>query len=93
MKTATPKKKSQCQQLLSYLRKNRRGITTMEAMRELQICRLSERIRELEGDTADFPEATANMLQKAGYQGFVNITRTRETAPNGSTVTRYKLAR
>ena len=87
------KPKTQCQRLLAYLRKNRKGITTIAAMTELGICRLSERIRELEGDTADFPESTAAMLQKAGYQGFVNITRTRETAPNGSTVTRYKLAR
>ena len=80
MKTATPKKKSQCQQLLSYLRKNRRGITTMEAMLELGICRLSERIREIEGkDEEAFP--------------LFHITRTRETAPNGSTVTRYRLSR
>jgi hypothetical protein len=91
--TTTKTKKTQCQRLLSYLRKNRKGITTMEAFQYLGICRLSERIRELEGETADFPEATYAVLQKAGYQGFLKITRTRELASNGATVTRYKLAR
>ena len=86
MKTATPKK-TQTQRLLSYLRKNRRGITTMEAMRELQICRLSERIREIEA----IPCGETNGLFSWKSRYF--ITRTRETAPNGSTVTRYRLSR
>lgn len=91
MKTAT--KKTQCQRLLAYLRKNRKGITTMEAFRELGITCVHKRIAELEGDTPNFPESIAAMLQKQGYQGFVSITRTRETTATGSTVTRYKLAR
>lgn len=85
MKTATPKK-SQCQRLLAYLRKNRRGITTMEAFQHLGVCRLSERIREIEAmakETKEYP------FLEAAHR----ITRTRETAPNGSTVTRYKLSR
>ena len=35
------KNKSQTQRLLSYLKKNRKGITTMEAFSELGICRLA----------------------------------------------------
>ena len=89
MKTATPKK-TQTQRLLSYLRKNRRGITTMEAMLELGICRLSERIREIERMKSNtFGQRLSGMWGRLNYK----ITRTRETAPNGSTVTRYKLAR
>ena len=88
MKTATPKKKSQCQQLLSYLRKNRRGITTMEVMLELGICRLSERIREIEA----IGHFKAGVLTDRWHAEYV-ITRTRETAPNGSTVARYRLSR
>jgi len=42
------KTKTQNQRLLDYLRKHKKGITTMEAFSELGICRLSERIRELE---------------------------------------------
>ena len=76
MKTATPKK-TQTQRLLSYLRKHKKGITTMEAMRELDICRLSERIRELVNHPTHY----------------IAIHKTRETAPNGSTVTRYRLSR
>ena len=34
--------------LVSYLQKNKRGITTLEAMFDFAICRLSERIREIE---------------------------------------------
>jgi len=87
------KARTQNQRLLAYLKKNRKGITTLEAFTELGICRLSERIRELEGDTADFPESVAAMLQQQGYQGFPTITRTREKTAGGATVTRYKLAR
>jgi len=85
MKTAT-RKKSQCQQLLSYLRKHKNGITTMEAFSQLGICRLSERIREI--------EAYAEAISSPPWVYYPHvIRRTRETAPNGSTVTRYKLAR
>lgn len=72
-------KKTQNQRLLAYLRKHRKGITQLEAFTELGICRLSERVREIEGTACEVPQCC--------------ITRTRETAPNGATVTRYKLAR
>ncbi len=79
------KARTQNQRLLAYLKKNRKGITTMEAMTELGICRLSERIRELEKDWEFDPKT----------YGFVShdITRTREKTAGGATVTRYKLAR
>jgi hypothetical protein len=80
MKTAS---KTQNQRLLAYLRKHRKGITTMEAFANLGICRLSERIRELESLTVD----------DYGRINHIPITRTRETTPTGATVTRYKLAR
>lgn len=79
------KTKTQNQRLIAYLRKHRKGITTMEAFQHLGICRLSERIREIEGALIVAPNGRA--------VEWVTITRTRELAPNGSTVTRYKLAR
>ena len=83
MKTATPKKKSQCQRLLAYLKKNRKGITTMEAFEHLRITCVHKRISELE-NSWEFDGKT-----------FVspNITRTKERTASGSIVTRYKLAR
>jgi hypothetical protein len=73
-------KKTQNQRLLAYLRKHRKGITQLEAFTALGICRLSERVRELEGYAYEyFPQC--------------HIARTRETAPSGATVTRYKLAK
>jgi hypothetical protein len=83
--TTTPKKKSQCQRLLAYLRKNRRGITTMEAFANLGICRLSERIRELE-QSIHCTEKTQTLYQ-------VIIDRKPERTESGSIVTRYKLVR
>jgi hypothetical protein len=71
------KNKTQNQRLLAYLKKHRKGITQIEAFTVLGICRLSERVRELSNY---HPEYYA-------------IHKTRETAPNGATVTRYKLAR
>lgn len=81
MKTATPKKKGQRQRLLAYLKKNRKGITTMEAFEHLRITCVHKRIAELETPTASncwFGES---------------ITRTPERTASGSTITRYKLAR
>ena len=83
MKTAI--KKTQCQRLLSYLRKNKKGITTMEAFEHLGITCVHKRIAELER-TSEF-----NLNSKSW--SFPSITRTRETTATGSTVTRYKLAR
>jgi hypothetical protein len=86
MKTAT---KTQNQRLLAYLRKHRKGITTMEAFANLGICRLSERIRELEGT---YPVEITHKV-KDQNDPVIGIIRTRETTPSGATVTRYKLAR
>jgi len=80
------KTKTQNQRLLSYLKKNRKGITTMEAFSELGICRLSERIRELEAIGAE-------LAYPPWFAPAHDISRTRETSASGVTVTRYKLAR
>ena len=84
MKTTTPKKKSQCQRLLSYLRKNRKGITTMEAFRELGITCVHKRVAEID-DTWQY--------DSNGCVFAVIIDRTKERTASGSIVTRYKLAR
>ena len=86
MKTAT---KTQNQRLLAYLRKHRKGITTMEAFANLGICRLSERIREIQGV---YPVEITHQV-KDQNDPVIRITKTRETTPTGATVTRYKLAR
>ena len=80
------KPKTQCQRLLAYLRKNRKGITTMEAFRELGITCVHKRIAELEGAFDTFPHPPWVEFRH-------KITRTRELTATGSTVTRYKLAR
>ena len=81
MKTATPKKQSQCQRLLAYLKKHRKGITTMEAFEHLRITCVHKRIAELE-QTREFMEF-----------GGLNMLRIKERTASGSIVTRYKLAR
>lgn len=40
---------TQLAELKKHLRRNRKGITQLEAFNTLGVCRLSERIRELEG--------------------------------------------
>jgi hypothetical protein len=72
-------KQTQCQRLLAYLKRHKKGITQLEAFTALGICRLSERVREL--------ERTSSVVCWYG------ITRTRERTPGGATVTRYKLAK
>jgi len=60
----------------------------MEAFQHLGICRLSERIRELEREI--------EVKTRGNYTYLINpyrIDKTREIASNGATVTRYKLAR
>lgn len=86
MKKAT--KKTQCQQLLAYLKKNRKqGITTMEAFRELGITCVHKRISELQ-------EALWREWDNSTRDGVSpHITRTKERTATGSTVTRYKLPR
>ena len=81
----TPKKQSQCQRLLAYLRKNRKGITTMEAFEHLRITCVHKRIAELER-ASDFDVNSKTWK-------FPSITRTPERTASGSIVTRYKLAR
>ena len=85
MKTATKKPKSQCQRLLAYLKKNRRGITTMEAFRELEITCVHKRIAEIDG--------TPVVTNKGQCIGWNDITRTKELSASGTTITRYKLIR
>jgi hypothetical protein len=86
MKTA--KKQSQRERLLAYLRKHRKGITTMEAFEHLRITCVHKRIAELESEL---------VAEKRGdFTHFVRphrIIRTREKTASGSIVTRYKLAR
>ena len=79
------KPKTQCQRLLAYLRKNRKGITTMEAFRELGITCVHKRIAEL--------EFTQIGVDEDKYPICPTITRTKERTATGSTVTRYKLKR
>ena len=81
-------KKTQCQRLLAYLRKNRsKGITSLEAAVNLGIVCLHKRIADLE---ADFCREWIDTR----FQGNrATITRTKELSATGSTVTRYKLAR
>ena len=81
----TPKKKTQCQRLLAYLRKNRKGITTMEAFQHLGITCVHKRIAEIDGA----PEWN----NKSQDVDILSITRTPERTASGSIVTRYKLSR
>ena len=86
----TTKKKTQCQRLLAYLRKNRRGINTMEAFEHLRITCVHKRIAEINGQTFAWIE------KQKPYEpndSFIHITRTKERTASGSIVTRYKLAR
>lgn len=86
----TKKKQSQCQRLLAYLRKNRKGITTMEAFRELGITCVHKRIAEIDGQTFAWIERQESFHPT---HEFIHITRMPERTATGSTVTRYKLAR
>ena len=87
MKTATPKKQSQRLRLLAYLKKNRKGITTMEAFEHLRITCVHKRIADLE---ELFWQEWEPAKSIAPMQ---RITRTPERTASGSIVTRYKLAR
>jgi hypothetical protein len=84
----TTKKQSQCQRLLAYLKKHRKGITTMEAFEHLRITCVHKRISELEEvGRWDYTSVVPQWIQ-AHF-----ITRTKERTASGSIVTRYKLAR
>ena len=84
----TTKKQSQCQRLLAYLKKHRKGITTMEAFRELGITCVHKRISELECEGHWENWTVAPQWIQSHF-----ITRTKERTATGSIVTRYKLAR
>jgi hypothetical protein len=79
-------KKTQKQALLSWLKRHRKGITTMEAFEHLRMTCVHKRIGELE---SDYERLTAPPWIRQRYP----ITRTPERTATGSTVTRYKLAR
>jgi hypothetical protein len=82
----TTKKQTQCQRLLAYLKKNRKGITTMEAFEHLRITCVHKRIAELETTWLVCPRTMLTLQPPA-------ITRTKERTATGSIVTRYKLRR
>lgn len=83
MKATT--KKSQCQRLLAYLKRHKKGITTMEAFRELGICCLHKRIAEL--------EESLHYCKRKNTHYSVIVTRTWITLPSGTRVIRYSLSR
>jgi hypothetical protein len=89
MSITTKTKKTQCQRLLAYLRKNRKGITSLEAAKELDMVCLHKRIAELEGA---YPVEITHQAKDL-CSPVIRITRTDELSATGSTVTRYKLAR
>lgn len=90
MKTKT--KQTQRQRLLAYLKKHRKGITTMEAFQHLGITCVHKRIAEL--DQAYIPYVERGEVWQPGKPAnVVRITRHREKTASGSIVTRYKLAR
>jgi len=83
-------KKTQCQRLFAYLRKNRRkGITSLEAAKELDMVCLHKRVAEIENL---FPVEITHRAKDMN-EPVIRITRTDELSATGSTVTRYKLAR
>jgi hypothetical protein len=86
----TTKKQSQCQRLLTYLKRNRKGITTMEAFEHLRITCLHKRIAEINGQTFAWIE---KQKPYESNDSFIHITKTPERTATGSIVTRYKLAR
>lgn len=86
----TKKKQSQCQRLLAYLRRHKKGITTMEAFQHLGITCVHKRIAEIDGQTFAWIERQESFHPT---HEFIHITRTPERTATGSIVTRYKLAR
>ena len=82
----TTKKQTQCEELARYLKKHRsKGITTMEASRELGITCVHKRIAELED-----PYSAHNYKRNLPP---LRIARTKEKTDWQTIVTRYKLAR
>lgn len=81
----TTKKQTQCQRLLAYLKRHKKGITTMEAFQHLGITCVHKRIAEIDGA----PEWN----NKTQDVDILSIIRTPERTASGTIVTRYKLAR
>lgn len=82
------KSNSQNARLLVYLRSHKRGITQLEAFNALGVCRLSQRIIELESGRWGWCSS------QWPHEG-ENIVRTRERVKGRfgvATVTRYRLA-
>jgi hypothetical protein len=88
--TMKSKPKTQCQRLLAYLRKNRKGITTMEAFEHLRITCVHKRIAEINGQTFAWIE---KQKPYESNDSFIHIIKTPERTASGSIVTRYKLTR
>lgn len=84
----TTKKQTQCQRLLAYLKRHKKGITTMEAFQHLGITCVHKRIAELEDQIEVETRGTNTYLVRPNQ-----ITRTPERTASGSIVTRYKLDR
>jgi len=84
MKTST--KQSQKHRLLAYLRKHRRGITSLEAADKLRITNLHKRIGELENEF----QIT---MQPPWFRPLYPITRQWVNPPNGNRHVRYSLAK
>lgn len=80
-------KKSQCERLLAYLKRHKKGITVLEAFTELGICCLHKRIAELEVVHASLGGGVTVPLVRH------RITRTWTTLPSGARVIRYSLAK
>jgi hypothetical protein len=82
----TTKKHTQCQRLLAYLKRHKKGITTMEAFQHLGITCVHKRIRELE-------TTPIGMHQLFDVPVHHRIIRTPERTASGARIIRYKLAR
>jgi len=85
------KPKTQCQIVLADLKRNKKGITSLEAAVRLGIVCLHKRIAEIDG----LPEQwiTHRKPTSSDNAKWIKIERTPERTATGSTVTRYKLAR
>jgi len=62
------KKQSQCQRLLAYMKKHRKGITTREAFQHLDICCLHKRVAELPVNIKKTPEITPGGARAIRYK-------------------------
>jgi len=89
----TSTKQSQKHRLLAYLRKNRKGITSLEAADKLRITNLHKRIGELEAEVPCGTELDPIYGRVYVYKEGHTITRKWVKPPNGNRHVRYSLAR